>query len=89
MVAVTLQDLVVKVHQKRRKRNVHNDRYALPLNEPVAFLTRCIDVSRAANDDEAHNDNCRCCRNERQIRPAQEALREYHRLRLEISLPPC
>ena len=65
MVAVTLQDLVVKVHQKCRKRNVHNDRDTLPLNKPVTFLTRRVDMGRTSDDNEAHDDDCRCSRNER------------------------
>jgi len=41
MVAVTLQDLVVEIHQKCCKRNVDNDGYALPLNEPdLAYWQR-------------------------------------------------
>ena len=72
VIPITLQNLIVKVHQKRCKGNIDDDRDALPLNEPIAFLTRCVDMGRTADDDETHDDNRRSRENQRDIRTAQK-----------------
>ena len=72
VIPIPLQDLIVEVHQKRRDGDIDDNRDALPLNEPVAFFTRRVDVSRTADDDETHDDNCRCCKNQRYVRTAQK-----------------
>ena len=89
ILAVSLQRLVIKIHKKNGDEHIQDDEHTLFLNEPIAFLTRRIDMGRTADDDEAHDDDSSSRCNQRQIRAAQEALREYHRLRLDMSLPPC
>ena len=72
MIPIPLQDLIVEVHQKRRDGDIDDNRDALPLNEPVAFFTRRVDVSRTADDDETHDNNRRSRENQRDIRTAQK-----------------
>jgi len=72
VIPITLQNLIVKVHQKRCKGNIDDDRDTLPLNEPIAFLTRCVDMGCTADDDETHDDNRRSRENQRDIRTAQK-----------------
>ena len=86
LVAVPFEDLVVKIHEEGRQCDVHERKDALTLDKPVAFLTRCIDVRRTADDDEAHDDDGRRRSNEDVIRPAQITF-VHHSVRLLTSSP--
>ena len=54
---VALQHFVVKVHEEKGGGNVYQRKNALPFHEPIALLARRVDMGRAADYDEAHNDD--------------------------------
>ena len=72
IISISLQNLIVKVHQKNCKCNVHKDRNALALYEPIAFIARRIDMCRAADDHKAHDNDRRSCDNQCEIRTSQQ-----------------
>ena len=57
LVAITLQRLIVKIHQEGRKSNIHRRKKPLPGHIPIPLFTGSIDMGGTADDDKTHDDD--------------------------------
>ena len=78
---VSLQHLVIKIHQEDRQRDVQHRKHTLPLHETVAPRRRRVDMRRTADRDKAHQNNRDRRNNQRKIHTPKPSL-------VHSNLPP-